>query len=189
LLLAVFLNARTDQMTSLSDIHVLVVDDNAQMRFLLRCLMRAGGIFHVTEADTAAAALDVMRAAPVDLIILDWKMAPIDGLAFARMLRWDAASPNPFTPVLMLTAHTEASRVAAARDAGVTGFVKKPISARLLFERIASALTDTRMFVRSADFRGPDRRRGQDPGYAGPLRRASDRSGETVDLDDLRWRI
>ena len=104
------------------------------------------------------------------------------------MLRWDDDSPNPYVPILMLTAHTEASRVAAARDAGVTGFVKKPISARLLFERIASALTDARMFVRSGDFCGPDRRRGQDSDYAGPFRRASDHADETVDVDDLRWR-
>lgn len=176
-------------MTSLSDMHVLVVDDNAQMRLLLRCLMRAGGIFTVSEAESAAQAIDVMRASPVDLIILDWKMTPIDGLAFARMLRWDEDSPNPYVPIVMLTAHTEASRVAAARDAGVTGFVKKPISARVLFERITTALTDTRMFVRCADFCGPDRRRGQDPSYKGPFRRESDSRAETVDLDDeQRWR-
>jgi DNA-binding response OmpR family regulator len=86
----------------------------------------------------------------------------------------------------MLTAHTEASRVAAARDAGVTGFVRKPISARALFDRVSSALTDTRMFIRTDTFFGPDRRHGQAPGYAGPFRRASDRSQEMVDLD--RWR-
>jgi CheY-like chemotaxis protein len=175
-------------MTSLSDLHVLVVDDNAQMRFLLRCLMRAGGIFNVTEADTAAEAFEITRLSPIDLVILDWKMTPIDGLAFIRMLRWNENSPNPYVPVLMLTAHTEASRVAAARDAGVNGFVKKPISARLLFERITSALTDTRLFVRSATFCGPDRRHGQAPDYAGPLRRQDDNIGETVDVEDARWR-
>jgi CheY-like chemotaxis protein len=175
-------------MTSLSDIHVLVVDDNAQMRFLLRCLMRAGGIFNMTEAETAAQAFDVMRASQVDLIILDWKMTPVDGLALARMLRLDHDSPNPYAPILMLTAHTEASRVAAARDAGVTGFVKKPISARVLFERITNALTDTRMFVRTTDFFGPDRRHGQAPDYGGPFRRASDYQDDTVMLDDTRAR-
>lgn len=175
-------------MTSISDIHVLVVDDNKQMRFLVRCLLRAGGITKVTEAETAAQALDCMRARPIDLIVLDWKMAPIDGLAFARMVRLSHDSPNPYVPILMLTAHTEASRVAAARDAGVSGFVRKPISARLLFERISTALTDTRMFVRSDDFFGPDRRRGQAPNYAGPFRRASDMGGlDTIDLDDKRW--
>lgn len=179
-------------MTSLSDLHLLIVDDNAQMRHVLRCLLRAGGIHTVSEAETGAEALEVMRASPVDLILLDWKMAPIDGLAFTRMVRINETSPNPYVPILMLTAHTEASRVAAARDAGVTGFVKKPISARLLFDRISFALTDTRMFVRTPDFFGPDRRHGAHRDYAGPFRRSSDQASaepqpETFDLDDLRY--
>src|SRR5262245_28207959 len=172
-------------MTSFSNTHVLVVDDNEQMRLLLRCLMRAGGIVHISEAETAAQALEVMRAARVDLTILDWEAAPVDGLAFARMLRSDASSPNPFMPLLMLTAHTEASRVAAARDAGVTGILKKPIDARLLFARVASALRDKRQFVRSADFHGPDRRR-HEPNRVSPFRRARDQGGDAIDR--VRWR-
>lgn len=178
-------------MTSLSDLHVLVVDDNQQMRFLLRCLLRAGGIVKITEAETATEALDAMRSTPVDLVILDWKMAPLDGLAFVRKVRWDHDSPNPYAPILMLTAHTEVSRVAAARDAGVTGFVKKPISARVLFERITSALTDMRMIIRCDTFFGPDRRHGQAADYPGPFRRSSDGAmggDDTLDLDDTRWR-
>ena len=176
-------------MTSLSDLHVLMVDDSRQMRFLIRCLLRASGIFQMSEAETAAEALEIMRTTTVDLVVLDWKMEPIDGLALARMLRWSEQSPNPYVPILMLTAHTEASRVAAARDAGVSGFVKKPISARLLFERVSFALTDSRMFVRSTDFFGPDRRKGQTMGYAGPLRRKSDTGEEELfDIEDVRYR-
>jgi CheY-like chemotaxis protein len=173
-------------MGSISDIHVLVVDDNRQMRFLVRCLLRAGGIVSISEAETAVQAFAIMRARPVDLVVVDWLMQPIDGLAFTRMIRLDDDSPNPYVPLLMLTAHTEASRVAAARDAGVTGFVRKPISARALFDRVSIALTDTRMFIRTDSFFGPDRRHGQAPGYAGPFRRASDRGQEMIDLD--RWR-
>jgi CheY-like chemotaxis protein len=178
-------------MTSLSDLHVLIVDDNEQMRFLLRCLLRAGGVLHISEAETAAKAFDILRASPVSLVLVDWKMQPIDGLKFTHMLRWRSDSPNPYVPILMLTAHTEASRVAAARDAGVTGFVKKPISARVLFERITNALTDARCYVRTMDFFGPDRRRGQAPQYPGPFRRAEDRGRapglpDTVDIDDTR---
>jgi CheY-like chemotaxis protein len=175
--------------TTLNDIHVLVVDDNKQMRILVRCLLRAGGISKVTDVETGAEALDVMRRQVIDLVIVDWRMAPLDGLAFTSMVRRDPASPNPFVPILMLTAHTELSRVAAARDAGVSGFVRKPVSARLLFDRISSALTDTRMFVRTDTFFGPDRRFSQDPYYAGPMRRESDevRKSSALDLDDLRW--
>lgn len=174
-------------MVSLSDIHVLVVDDTAQMRFLVRCLLRAGGISRVTEAETGAQAFDAMHAGTVDLIIVDWKMAPVDGLTFTNMVRRNRDSPNPFVPILMLTAHTEESRVTAARDAGVSGFIRKPISARLLFDRVAGVLSDTRMFVRTATFFGPDRRFGQAPHYAGPFRRETDMV-ETLDVDDLRAR-
>lgn len=177
-------------MTALSDLHVLLVDDNAQMRFLLRCLLRAGGISRISEADTAADAFDIMRATPVALVLVDWKMKPIDGLSFTHMVRWDASSPNPYAPILMLTAHTEASRVAAARDAGVTGFIKKPVSARVLFERVTSALTDARNFVRTPEFFGPDRRRGPTAGYLGPFRRAEDGRRaltETLEIDDTKF--
>ncbi len=179
-------------MTSLSELHLLIVDDNEQMRFLLRCLLRAGGVTQISEAETAAEAFDILRATPISMVLVDWKMQPIDGLAFTRMLRWNTDSPNPYVPILMLTAHTEASRVTAARDAGVTGFVKKPISARVLFERMTNALTDSRSFVRTHDFFGPDRRHLQAPDYAGPFRRAEDRgrsragAWDTIDIDDTR---
>lgn len=175
-------------MTALSDVHVLVVDDSGQMRLLVRSLLRAGGLTNASEAETAIQALDMMRARPVDLIIVDWMMRPMDGLSFTRMIRRDSASPNPYVPILMLTAHTEASRVAAARDAGVTGFIKKPISTRLLFDRVASALTDTRLFVRTDEFCGPDRRRATLRDYIGPFRRESDAAPkeETLELDDVR---
>lgn len=173
-------------MTSLSEVHVLIVDDNRQMRLLTRALLRAVGILRVTEADTARAAFDVMSATQVDLVLADWKMQPIDGISFTRMARMEG--PNPYVPILMMTAYTEMSRVAAARDAGVSGFVKKPISAKILLERISSALTDERLFVRTEDFFGPDRRRGEHPDYRGPFRRDTDSAGETLDLDDTRWR-
>jgi two-component system chemotaxis response regulator CheY len=183
-------------MASLSDLHLLIVDDNQQMRVTLRSLLRAGGVLHISEAANAAGAFDIMRKHPADLLITDWNMQPIDGIAFTRMVRLDRDSPNPLTPILMVTAHTEISRVAAARDAGVTGFIKKPVTARLLFDRVSSALTDARMFVRTGDFFGPDRRFGHAAGYAGPWRRESDQAApaldaphlDTLDLDDVRWR-
>ncbi|MEZ5996343.1 MAG: response regulator [Hyphomonadaceae bacterium] len=174
-------------MASLDDLRVLIVDDNVHMRVLVRCLLKAGGVTRVTEADSGEAGLRMLKSVQADLVIVDWKMAPVDGAAFTAAVRRGEA-PNPFIPILMLTAHTEASRVAGARDAGVSGFIRKPISAQLLFDRVASALTDTRMFVRSAAFIGPDRRHGQAHNYAGPFRRETDRgAGEDLDLDDLRW--
>jgi CheY-like chemotaxis protein len=62
-------------MASISDIHVLVVDDNRQMRFLVRCLLRAGGVVDVSEAASAQEAFELMRARQVDLVIVDWMTA------------------------------------------------------------------------------------------------------------------
>lgn len=174
-------------MVAANDLHVLLVDDNRQMRMLLRSLLRAAGIGQVSEADGAEQAFELMTMSPIDLILLDWKMKPMDGLAFTRLVRQSPTSPNPYATILMLTAHTEIHRVAAARDAGVSGFLKKPVSAHLLFERMTSALADVRMFVRASGFFGPDRRFGALPGYCGPLRRSSDSDGaNTFDVEDVR---
>lgn len=171
-------------MSSATDLHVLLVDDNKQMRILLRSLLRAAGVGHISEAEDADGAFALMAGSPVDLILLDWKMKPMDGLSFTRLVRQAPNSPNPYATILMLTAHTEAHRVAAARDAGVSGFLKKPVSAHLLFERMTSALADDRIFVRAGAFFGPDRRFGAIPGYDGPLRRSTD-EGNTPDTVDL----
>jgi len=82
----------------------------------------------------------------------------------------------------MLTAHSERKRVTAARDAGVTEFMVKPISASALHQRIVNVIANPRRFIKTATYFGPDRRRNNAPGYTGPERR---RSGK-ADLDRLR---
>lgn len=176
-------------MTSVGDIYVLIVDDNRQMRVLARSLLRAAGVNKLIDAQNSQEALAALRRFPIDLVLLDWKMAPVNGLELTHQIRNGPDSPNPYVPILMMTAHTESSRVAAARDAGVTGFLRKPISARTLFDRLQNALLDPRVFVRTGDFFGPDRRHGLATGYAGPFRRSTDADQarlDTLDVDDLR---
>jgi DNA-binding response OmpR family regulator len=74
-------------------------------------------------------------------------------------IRTDTDSGNPFVPVIMVTAHGEASRVIEARDAGMTEYLTKPISAKSLYRRIASIVESERPFIHISDFFGPDRRR------------------------------
>ena len=75
-------------------------------------------------------------------------MKPMDGLEFTRDVRTRRDSPNPFVPIIMITGHTEKHRVEAARDAGVTEFLAKPITAQSLFSRIAEIVERPRAFVR-----------------------------------------
>jgi hypothetical protein len=72
----------------------------------------------------------------------------------------------------MLTAHSEKSRVEVARDAGVTEFCTKPVTAAEMVRKVASVIDRPRPFVRSESYFGPDRRRHDDPNYRGPERRA-----------------
>jgi CheY-like chemotaxis protein len=152
----------------------LIVEDNAHMRSLLRALLNSVGIRDVAEAAHGGSALEVLRQRRSDLVLSDMAMSPMDGLEFTRRVRNDEQSPNPFVPIIMITGHTERHRVEAARDAGVTEFLAKPITAHNLFSRIAKIVEQPRAFVRCDSYFGPDRRRRQIEDYAGPWRRKED---------------
>jgi len=71
----------------------------------------------------------------------------------------------------MVTGHTEKSRVMAARDAGVTEFLAKPISAKALYQRIVNVVANPRPFIKTKSYFGPDRRRNSSSSYVGMERR------------------
>jgi CheY-like chemotaxis protein len=156
-------------------LNILLVDDNQHMRVLLTEILRAIGVRNIYEANDGAQALQVMRNHPVDIIMTDLQMQPLDGIDFVRLLRKSTDSPNPMCPVIMITGHSTLRRVAEARDVGVTEFLSKPVTARGVLQRIGLVVEHPRAFVRTDDYFGPDRRRRSDPTYAGPRRRAMDR--------------
>ena len=152
----------------------LIVEDNAHMRSLLRALLNSVGIKDVAETAHGAAAIESLRERKSDLVLSDLSMKPMDGLDFTRHVRNNDQSPNPFIPIIMITGHTEKHRVEAARDAGVTEFLAKPITAHNLFSRVAEIVERPRAFVRCDGYFGPDRRRRMIDDYAGPWRRKED---------------
>ncbi|MEJ0028241.1 MAG: response regulator [Rhizomicrobium sp.] len=153
----------------------LVVEDNQHMRMLLRSLLNALGIDTVFEAANGEDALVLLRDKQPDIILSDLSMTPMDGLDFARGVRMSKDSPNPYIPIIMVTGHTERHRIEAARDAGVTEVLAKPITAANLFQRIGEILDRPRPFVKATTgYFGPDRRRHAVENYAGPFRRRDD---------------
>lgn len=159
---------------NLEQLKILLVDDNHHMRVLLTELLRAVGINKVYEAGDGAEGLQMMRSHSVDIVMTDLAMEPLDGIDFVRLLRNSSDSPNQMIPVIMVTGHLTLRRIQEARDAGVNEFVAKPITARNILERLQLIIDHPRPFVRTDDFFGPDRRRRNDPNYAGPLRRKAD---------------
>jgi CheY-like chemotaxis protein len=161
---------------------ILIIDDNAHMRTILATILRSFGCQQIIECPDGAEALSILRSSFVDVILLDINMKPIDGIEFSTMLRRDKAAPARRTPIVMVSGHTERSRITAARDAGVNEFVAKPINAASLYERIRAALENPRPWIETRGYVGPDRRRKSDGRYNGPLRRQSDQEDEKIEL-------
>lgn len=152
----------------------LVVDDNHHMRHIVKEMLRSLGVKLIEEASNGAEAFEVLRGKLIDLAVVDVSMNVLDGIEFLQMLRKSSDSPNPYLPVIALTAHTERSKVIALRDAGVTEVMAKPISAKVFMDRLNATILRPRSFVRTATYFGPDRRRQNDPKFKGPWRRKND---------------
>lgn len=155
---------------------ILVVDDNQHMRVLVGEILKAVGVRQIHEASDGAQGLQMLRDHPVDIIITDLSMQPLDGIDFVRLLRRSPDSPNPMCPVIMITGHSTVSRVQDARNAGVNEFLAKPLTARGVVERLGQVIDHPRAFVKAGEYFGPDRRRRADPTFQGPFRRGADAS-------------
>ena len=155
-------------------LRVLVVDDNQHMRAIVGAILKSAGVTHIREAGHGGHALTILKDWPADVAIVDFQMAPMDGLEFTKRLRDPAASPNPFLPIIMMTGYAEQSRVVQARDAGVNEFLVKPITAKGVLDRLNAAVFKPRDFVKTDSYFGPTRRRVDQPGSDTPRRRTED---------------
>lgn len=160
-------------------VKALVVDDSVFVRQVTKTILRSFGMTSVIEAASGAEALDLLSYAQMDLVICDLEMAPVGGIEFVQRMRRESTQ-NAFVPVIVMTAHTEANSIFAARDAGATEFLAKPVSPRSLADRIVAVVERPRAFVRNESFFGPDRRRRQSPLPGSPQRRADDDAARDV---------
>jgi len=138
---------------------VLIIDDNVQMSKVVRDMLDAIGFERIYTARDGSAAIKMLSQRPIDMVLTDWRMEPMDGLSFVKFIRSYPDSPNRFLPIIMMTGQAEIEHVQGARDAGVNEFVVKPFTVRALMERIIMVIEQPRSFVMAKTFKGPDRRR------------------------------
>lgn len=120
---------------------ILVVDDSAVMRHLNSAVLEEGG-YDVLLAGDGKAALEQLVKNPVDLVLTDWTMVPMDGCELTRQLRArpDAAG----LPILVLSTISNDASKADARKAGATGWLCKPIEPETLLAVVGSLMNPAR---------------------------------------------
>ena len=117
------------------DAHVLIVDDDARLRALLRRYLAEQG-FRVTTADDAADARGKMRALQPDLLVLDVMMPGESGLSLTEALRAERSD----LPILLLTARGAPEDRIAGFEAGADDYLGKPFEPRELVLRLRAML-------------------------------------------------
>jgi len=139
----------------IQQLKVLVVDDNPFMRNMVRSMLGNIGVKKTFEAADGIAALEMIREASPDVVVLDWEMPLLNGPELVRIVRSPGVFPMPDIPIIMLTAHGERWRILESVKLGVNEFLCKPVSAKGLLDRLISILLKPRASVRLGDYYGP----------------------------------
>ncbi len=143
---------------NLSNLKVQIVEKRAYMRRVMRDILLELGVSQIFEASGPDDGFKTFLKNPADLILSDWSPG-VDGIRLLHMIRRHEDSPDPYVPFIVISAHTELNDILTARDAGMTEFLAKPISPKLIYSRIRTVIEKNRIFIRTRNFFGPDRRR------------------------------
>lgn len=150
----------------LKNLHVLIIEDIQPMRDLTAAILKAQGIGTISYAADGEKGYDAYCKLRPDLILTDWQMPNLDGLSLTKLIRTNPQSPDKTIPIVMMTGYGSTSKIASARDLGVTEFLVKPFSALDISKRILNIIKSPRDFIITSDYAGPDRRRKIDTGVA-----------------------
>jgi two-component system chemotaxis response regulator CheY len=119
-------------------IKVMIVDDFATMRRILKNILKQIGFTNIIEADDGATALEELKKNKADLIISDWNMPKMTGLDLLKTVRADDSLKH--IPFLMVTAESQKQNVLDAVQAGVSNYVVKPFTAEQITEKLEKIL-------------------------------------------------
>jgi two-component system chemotaxis response regulator CheY len=125
-----------------STLKILVVDDMATARKIIKNILGQLGYWNVEEAGDGRQALDRLRHQSFDLVISDWGMPKMTGVDLVQSMRQDPGLRA--TPFLMVTPEAEQAKVLEAIKAGVNGYIVSPVTIETLKEKI-NALFESRL--------------------------------------------
>ena len=121
-----------------TSIKILIVDDFATMRRILKNILKQLGFKNLVEADDGTSAWEVLENQEVDLIISDWNMPKMTGIDLLKKVR--ASAKYGKAPFLMVTAEAQKQNVIEAVQAGVSNYVVKPFTAEAINDKLEKIL-------------------------------------------------
>ena len=113
---------------------VLIVDDFATMRRILRNILKQIGFTNIIEADDGKSAFKELKKEKVDLILCDWNMPEMPGIELLNKVRSDDELKD--MPFVMVTAEAQKENIVEAVKAGVSNYVVKPFTAETISEKL-----------------------------------------------------
>jgi CheY-like chemotaxis protein len=136
---------------------VLLLSPQAGMELLAR-VFHGFGVRQPHRCHDAQTAMRVCGETELDLIVCDGSLGNGEAYDFIAALRRSDLEPSRYTPVMVIQGHTPADQILKARDCGANFVVAKPITPRLLLERVLWVASEQRPFIELDSYVGPDRR-------------------------------
>ena len=121
------------------NIQVLVVDDFATMRNIVKTSLKKIGFKNITEAEDGDIALVILKKEKIDLVLADWNMPNMKGLDLLKEIRKDEKLKA--LPFIMVTAEGQKENIVEAVQAGVNSYIIKPFTPEILKDKIQKVLS------------------------------------------------
>ena len=125
---------------------IIVVEDSKPMQTIIRSILLSMNIGRLRIFESAEDALQSMLSEPPNLIITDYRMSPMNGYQLLRSIRNRKMAPLCYVPVIVITAHGTRSVVEKAYRGGAHTVLVKPISPKVLHQRLEWLIRDSRKF-------------------------------------------
>lgn len=117
---------------------VLIVDDFASMRRIVKNTLKQIGFKNIFEADDGTTALAMLKEQKIDLVLADWNMPKMSGLELLKKVKKDEALKT--IPVFLVTAEAQKENVIEAIQAGVSNYIVKPFTPDSMKQKLERTL-------------------------------------------------
>ncbi len=143
---------------NLETAQMLLLDDHIEGANILGQIVSAFGVRKFFKSKATQEAKEIAQERELHLILASANLKTSNAYEFIQWLRRAKIEPNSFTPIILITGHTQLSNIRRARDCGANFVMAKPVSPAGVLQRIGFVASQKKPFVSCGGYLGPDRR-------------------------------